>query len=123
MLCEQLYEKCEEFFDLLPETDRTDEVEEIIDHVTQFLINEIDGHTSREACVLAEEVEMQIRELWSLLPAEEKKTNNNLCDYFEDILETTSRVLDRPYSVDDEDLEDEECEYEDDCEFGDEEEE
>ena len=107
MLCELLIEKCEEFFDLIPETCRTDEVEEIIDHVGQFLVSEIDGYTSRDARELAEEVEMRIEELWGLLPAAEKKTNSNLCDYFDDLIEATSRVLECSTLEDAEDVDDE----------------
>jgi hypothetical protein len=98
MLSEQLLEKCEEFFDLVAIEHRTAEVSEIIEQVTVFLVDEIDGHTSQADFVVAEEVEIQIKSLWDLLPMDEKCTNNNLRDYYDDLLETLSGVLDVPNS-------------------------
>ena len=114
MLSEQLFEKCEEFFDLISDDHRTSEVVSIIDNLSQYLTDMIDGRMNRDNFVVAEEVESEIQNIWSLLPASERRSNNNLRDYFDDILETTSRVLDcSPYDFDDEDDCDEK-EFEDD---------
>ena len=119
MLSEQLFEKCEEFFDLISSEHRTCEVEAIIDHLSEYLVDDIDGRICRESYLIAEEVENQIQELWDLLPSDERRTNNNLRDYFEDILETTSGVFDGTSSYsddedyDDEDFGDEESDFDD----------
>lgn len=108
MLSEQLFEKCEEFFDLISSEHRTCEVEAIIEHLSEYLLDDIDGRTDRESYLIAEEVEDQIQELWDLLPSDERKTNNNLRDYFDDIMETASSALDGALSdSDDEDYDDE----------------
>ena len=119
MLSEQLFEKCEEFFDLISSEHRTCEVEAIIDHLSEYLLDDIDGRTDRESYLIAEEVEDQIQELWDLLPSEERRTNNNLRDYFDDIMETISSVLDGTSSdsdaedYDDEDFGEEESDFDD----------
>ena len=123
MLSEQLFEKCEEFFDLISSEHRTCEVEAIIDHLSEYLVDDIDGRTDRESYLIAEEVEDQIQELWDLLPSDERRTNNNLRDYFEDIMETTSNVLDGASSDSDEEDYDDEDFGEDESDFDDEEEE
>ncbi len=94
MLSEKLFEKCEDFFDLISADHRTAEVDVIIDHLNEFLVAEVDGHTNQGDFLVAEEVETQIKELWQLLPAEERTTNNNLNDYYDDFMETLLDVLD-----------------------------
>jgi hypothetical protein len=94
MLGEELYEKCEEFFELIAEEYLTEEAEEIIENLREYLLNDIDGGTRCDRRFLAEEVEDQINALWNLLPIEERETNNNLADYYTDIIETTSEVID-----------------------------
>ncbi len=122
MLSEQLFEKCEEFFDLISSEYRTCEVEAIIEHLSEYLLDDIDGRTDRESYLVAEEVEDQIQELWDLLPSDERRTNNNLRDYFDDIMETTSSALDGTISdSDDEDYDDEDF-GEEESDFDDEEE-
>lgn len=114
MFSEQLHEKCEEFFDLLSAEHRTEEVEGIIDHLTELLVDEIDGRTNQEDLLLAEEVELQMKELWDLLPFAERKTNINLRDYYDDLMDTLSAVLDDSTSYSDgEDLEEYDFESED----------
>ena len=107
VLSEQLFEKCEEFFDLISSEHRTDEMEEIMDQVTDFLTQEIDGYVRREPYITGEEVESLIKELWKMIPKSERQTNNNLRDYYEDILETTSLAIDgKTLDYSDNDLED-----------------
>jgi hypothetical protein len=121
MLSADLYEKCEEFFELIASEYITDEVETSIEDLKQFLLDDVDGRTNRDDHIVAEEVEIQMKDIWNLLPLEERKSNNNLCDYFDDIMETASEVIDGPVLVssrdgdeDDYDYEEEESEEDDD---------
>lgn len=94
MSCNKLYKKCEDFFDLISVEYRTDEVNEIIDHIFNFLNDEIDGSRIRENHIIGEEVELQLKELWELIPSDERNTNNNLCDYYDDLMEFVSDLID-----------------------------
>ena len=114
MLSEKLFEKCEEFFDLVSIEHRNEEVAAIINQVTDHLTDEIDGRTNRENFVIAEEVELQIQELWDLLPIDERKTNNNLRDYYDDIMEFLSDKFDESSAEsEDGDLDDFESDFSD----------
>jgi len=94
MSCNKLYKKCEDFFDLISVEYRTDQVNEIIDHTFSFLNDEIDGSRIREDHIIAEEIELQLKELWELIPIDERNSNNNLCDYYDDLMEFISDLID-----------------------------
>ena len=94
MSCNKLYKKCEDFFDLISVEYRTDQVNEIIDHTFSFLNDEIDGSRIRENHIIAEEIELQLKELWELIPIDERNSNNNLCDYYDDLMEFISDLID-----------------------------
>lgn len=94
MSCNKLYKKCEDFFDLISVEYHTDQVNEIIDHIFAFLNDEIDGSRIRENLIIAEEIELQLKELWVLIPIDERNSNNNLCDYYDDLMEFISDLID-----------------------------
>ncbi|MBX3039561.1 MAG: hypothetical protein KF789_02485 [Bdellovibrionaceae bacterium] len=85
-LNEELLEKVEEFFDLIPNDEGDVELDSSMDRLRRLLEEDIDGRTSYSGEELAFKMLSQMEEIWDLIPTATKE-DSDLEEYYEEIMD------------------------------------
>lgn len=101
-LNENLLERCEEFFDLIANQERCEELGEAVDSLREFLEKDVDGWSNLSEGDLAHAVQCRLKEVWRLLSRNEKAANSELGEYYEDLLQELGSFTDYEPIEDDE---------------------
>lgn len=78
-------EDCEEFFDLIANEEKNEELSDAIDSLKEFIEQNIDGWTNLSEFQLARAVQCRLPDIWELISSEEKSKNHLLEEYYEEI--------------------------------------
>lgn len=84
-LNEELLEKVEEFFDLIPNDDGEVELDSAMDRLRRLLEENIDGWTHHSDEELSFKALCRMEEIWNLIPNTDKE-NSDLEEYYEEIM-------------------------------------
>lgn len=84
-LNEELLEKVEEFFDLIPNDNGEVELDSAMDRLRRLLEEDIDGWTHHSDDELAFKTLCQMEEIWDLIPDADKE-DSDLEEYYEEIM-------------------------------------
>lgn len=98
-LNEELLEKVEEFFDLIPNDQGEVELDSAMDRLRRLLEEDIDGWTHYSDDELAFKVLCRMEEIWDLIPDADKE-DSDLEEYYEEIMRSLEGETD-PRSGDD----------------------
>lgn len=85
-LKEELLEKVEEFFDLIPNDEGDVELDSSMDRLRRLLEEDIDGRTNYSGEELTFKMLSRMEEIWDLIPAATKE-DSDLEEYYEEIMD------------------------------------
>lgn len=110
-LNEELLEKFEEFFDLIPNEMDDVDLDSAMDGIRRTLEDDIDGWTQHSEEDLKNRILLQLEDLWEMLPRS-TKTDMDLEEYYQEILQSLD-VTDDVQNLEDHLKEEMEENYED----------